>query len=517
MTLTLPERLRVAAPAVDHAVVSVPELQQLARLVTGEPRAALRRLLMLLCEQLAMDIAVVCSVDDDGHRTVRLAVAADGSVLVGTGTRAPVGETWCGHVGGGSPLLVDDATTRPELQALPATSEYGVMSYAGVVLRDERGVVTGTLSAIGHTPHETLNVRDGHVLQGLAEVSSPLVRATSAGVPAPRSAPDLAAVADAVSSAQDVEHLSRPLLDALHDLTGLASSYLTVIHEDEGLQEIRYARNARPGFALPEGLHVPWEDTLCKRALDEGRPCTTDVPRVWGDSAAGAALNIQVYVSVPVALSDGRVWGTLCAADSQRADGADEHLPTMRLFARLIAAQVEQEAAVAAERERAEQARAEADVDPMTRCATRRVVEPWLTAALATLKPGEVVLAVYADVDSFKDVNDELGHAAGDAVLAEVGRRLHVAAQPGDLVARLGGDEFLAAAKLPRPMAEIVADRYRDLLRFTVDWNGQPLDVQVSVGFAVSEGHDAPGLIAAADASMYGAKKRGARTIVSSP
>jgi diguanylate cyclase (GGDEF)-like protein len=206
---------------------------------------------------------------------------------------------------------------------------------------------------------------------------------------------------------------------------------------------------------------------------------------------------------------DGRVWGTLCAADSDRAEGLDGHLPTMRLFARLIAAQVEQEAAVALERGRAEQARADAETDPLTRCSTRRVVEPWLTAALATLKPGEVVLAVCADIDRFKSVNDELGHAAGDAVLAEVGRRMHVAAQPGDLVARLGGDEFLAAAKRPRPMAEIVADRYREMLQIAVEWAGRPLEVGVSVGFAVSDGHDAPGLVAAADALMYGAKNKG--------
>lgn len=46
-------------------------------------------------------------------------------------------------------------------------------------------------------------------------------------------------------------------------------------------------------------------------SVDEGRACTTDVPQVWGDSQAGIDLGIQVYVSVPVALSDGRIWGTL--------------------------------------------------------------------------------------------------------------------------------------------------------------------------------------------------------------
>lgn len=85
------------------------------------------------------------------------------------------------------------------------------------------------------------------MLLGLGEVIAPLVQMLDApAVPAPRRAvADLAGVADAVSGARDVEQLSRPLLDALHDLTGLASAYLTVIHEDEDVQEIRYSRSGR--------------------------------------------------------------------------------------------------------------------------------------------------------------------------------------------------------------------------------------------------------------------------------
>lgn len=510
MTLACPERLRRPVRLSDDArvPVPVPELQQLARLAVGEPRVVLRRLLKLLCELLAMDVGVVCTVEAGGRRTVRMAVRADGTSLAEEGASADLSDTWCARVLDTSPLLVDDVRLRPDLDAMPVSADLGIRSYAGVALRDAHGADIGTLAAFGHDRHQSMNDRDAAVLRGLGDVIAPLLRAASGrDVPAPREAPDLAVIADAVSGARDVETLSRPLLDALHDLTGLASSYLTVIHDDRDVQEIRYSRNTRDDFTLPEGLEVPWRDTLCKRALEEGRPCVTDVPAVWGDSDAAVALGIQVYVSVPVSLSDGRVWGTLCAADSEQAERVDGHLPTMRLFARLIAAQVEQEQAVAAERELAEQARAEADSDPLTRCASRRVVEPWLTAALGAVRPGEAVLVVYADVDAFKPINDALGHPAGDAVLAEVGRLLHGVAQPGDLVARLGGDEFLCAARLPRAMAEVVAQRYRDALRFPVVWEGQPLEVTCSVGYAVSDGHDAAGLVAAADAAMYEVKR----------
>jgi hypothetical protein len=318
--VTLPDHPRLDALEVDRARGSVPELQQLARTVAGEPRAVLRRLLLLVCEQLGMDAAVLCTVEPGGaQRTVRMALQADGTVVPDVeGRTAPLAQTWCGHVVEADLLFVGDVQLRPELQGLAATADHRIRSYAGVALRDGDGRVVGTLAAHGHDRHQSLNARDGEVLRGLGEVVVPLLGAPERAEPARRRTPDLSAIADAVGGARSVEDLSRPLLDALHDLTGLASSYLTVIDEGRDVQEIRYSHNTREGFALPEGLHVPWGDTLCKRALDEGRPCTTDVPDVWGDSDAAADLGIQVYVSVPVSLSDGRVWVT-GAGGSDRA------------------------------------------------------------------------------------------------------------------------------------------------------------------------------------------------------
>ncbi|WP_183096035.1 GGDEF domain-containing protein [Nocardioides stalactiti] len=347
----------------------------------------------------------------------------------------------------------------------------------------------------------------GRPSAALARRLSDIASATGvAAQPVPARQPALATVAKALESSADVEQLTRPLLEALAGMTGLASTYLTVVHEDDEVQEIRYSRNTRAGFALPEGLVVPWADTLCKRALDEGRACTTDVPTVWGDSDAARDLGIQVYVSVPIERSDGSLWGTLCAADST-AEGdvlsaTETHLPTMRLFARLLGAQVEREEALS-------RARAEADTDPLTGCSSRRVVEGWLAVQLASLTAGEVVAVAYADLDSFKQINDRLGHAAGDAVLAEVGRRLRATARPHDLVARVGGDEFLVAARLIPTIAEPFAERIRTALAFSLEREGESIEVRASVGVATSDGTDPAALVARADAAMYD-EKRGA-------
>jgi diguanylate cyclase (GGDEF)-like protein len=486
----------------------VPELQQLARSVVGEPRASLQRLLVLVCEQLGMDAAFVSDVSDGGARTIRVAVRADGGEVPGAeGRSEPVADTWCGEVVRTGPLLVEDTADRPDLAALAATADFRIGSYAGVPLVHD-GRLVGTLCALGHAAHDSLNPRDRDVLLGLGDVVAPLLLSLDVSVPQQRRPADLTGLAEVVSRAGDLESLSRPLLDALHDLTGLASSYLTVIDEERGVQEIRYARNALPGFRIEEGAVIPWQDTVCRRSLEDGVGCAR-VGETWPDAPAGQDLGIDDYVSVPVELSDGKVWGTLCAADPGHRDGLESHLATMRLFARLIAAEVERDAALTRERERAERARVEAETDALTGCSSRRVVEPWLQRQLAALRDGEVVLVVYADADRFKEVNDDHGHGTGDLVLVEAARRLRAAARPHDLVARLGGDEFLVAARLPRHVAGTVAGRLREAATFTVDVRGEPLAVRLSVGHAVSDG-DLPveDLIAAADDAMY-ADKRG--------
>lgn len=514
-----PQAARWAASEVlghPGTVTAGSSLQQLARLLDGEPHLVLRRLLAFACEHLAVDTVVVTVVGADGRHTIRLAVLADGTdAELDPDTTADVVRR--SALAAHGPLLVHDTRrgarggSREDAFAdavAPADGAHPVGAYVGVPLL-AGGTVTGTLGAVAARPHDSLQSRDVDLLTRLGEVVEQLLRQSDVrepDVPVPGddlpagSVPAaLAAVAEAVDRADDLERLSRPLIDALLDLTGLSSAYLTAVDANADVQEILFAGNAREDFTVREGLVVPWKDTLCKRALDDDRPFTNDVPSVWGDSEAARKLGIRTFVSVPVTMPDGRVWGTLCAADPVAADDLAAHVPTMRLFARLIASQVERDAAVA-------QARAEADTDPLTGCSSRRVVKPWLTAQISALPLDEVIALAFIDLDGFKPINDTHGHAAGDAVLAEVGRRLRTAARPHDLVARLGGDEFLVAVRVPRGAEEWVVERVRDAANFSMPWQGAVLDVRCSTGVAVSDEHDADSLVAAADARMYAQK-----------
>ena len=121
----------------------------------------------------------------------------------------------------------------------------------------------------------------------------------------------IARLSDSLVGAHSLEELVRPLLELLEAVTGLESTYMTAIDEVAGLQHILYARNTRR-LQIPEGLSVPWDDTLCKRALDEGRMYTDDVADCWGDSDAARALGIASYASTPIHGKGGHVYGTSC-------------------------------------------------------------------------------------------------------------------------------------------------------------------------------------------------------------
>lgn len=152
----------------------------------------------------------------------------------------------------------------------------------------------------------------------------------------------LAQLAHSVSSAVSLEGLVRPMLDLIQQATGLDSVYLAIFHHADDTQEIVYARNTG-SLTLKEGLRVPWQDTLCRRALSENRSVTPDVPSVWSESSVARYLGIQTYVSVPVRSLDDGLLGTLCGASSERVNVSQASLATLNLCADLIAHQITRE------------------------------------------------------------------------------------------------------------------------------------------------------------------------------
>ncbi|MEU7908627.1 GGDEF domain-containing protein [Actinoplanes sp. NPDC049118] len=150
----------------------------------------------------------------------------------------------------------------------------------------------------------------------------------------------------------------------------------------------------------------------------------------------------------------------------------------------------------------------QASCDPLTGLANRTA----LGARLARIEPAPdaPVAVLYVDLDGFKQVNDEHGHAAGDAVLRIVSDRLSAAVREGDLVARLGGDEFvLLCPGVPTDEAVRLAERIIGDVARPVAYEGHHLCVGASIGIAGSTDDATEGLLRSADAAMYEAKRLG--------
>jgi len=146
--------------------------------------------------------------------------------------------------------------------------------------------------------------------------------------------------------------------------------------------------------------------------------------------------------------------------------------------------------------------------DPLTGLANRALLQQRLHDASATDEP---ILVLALDIDGFKPVNDSYGHAAGDALLVQIARKLESCIRKGDTAARTGGDEFTLI--LPRSGQErgaAVARRILDSIAEPMDVEGTVLRVTASIGIAVGSSRTAPDtLLAQADAAMYAAKLSG--------
>jgi len=152
--------------------------------------------------------------------------------------------------------------------------------------------------------------------------------------------------------------------------------------------------------------------------------------------------------------------------------------------------------------------------DPLTGLPNRRRLEERVETALWDARSGsDTVALLFVDLDDFKAVNDELGHAAGDELLQAVARALRTRLRRGDLLARLGGDEFLVALTgLAPESAAAEARRVADELSATVavpmPAAGREITVGASVGVAVypADGEEFGALLHSADMDMYARK-----------
>jgi diguanylate cyclase (GGDEF)-like protein/PAS domain S-box-containing protein len=212
---------------------------------------------------------------------------------------------------------------------------------------------------------------------------------------------------------------------------------------------------------------------------------------------AGRAADFRWHVR-----QDGsRFWADGVLTPIQSADGTP--VGFMKILRDVTASKLEHE-----------QVQRLASFDILTGVANRISFDTRLAEMLSVAERGHQLLNLFAiDLDRFKEVNDQFGHSAGDALLRQAAQRIKHVVREGDVVARLGGDEF-ALLQLNPPSADAaaaLADKLLEALITPFDIDGHAVQISGSVGIAVypDDANTAHDLRIKADLALYQAKKSG--------
>lgn len=167
--------------------------------------------------------------------------------------------------------------------------------------------------------------------------------------------------------------------------------------------------------------------------------------------------------------------------------------------------------------EKEEQLYRQAHFDPLTGLPNRQLLKDrFIREIMYARRENQYVAILFLDLDRFKNINDSLGHSAGDVLLQQAGQRLRAALRDTDTVARIGGDEFtivLSNVQKPTDAGSVARDLIKNMSEpFVI--NGKTNFVGASIGIAVypTDGDDCDELMKKADTAMYRAKEMGRNT-----
>jgi diguanylate cyclase (GGDEF)-like protein len=233
-------------------------------------------------------------------------------------------------------------------------------------------------------------------------------------------------------------------------------------------------------------------------------------PRFSDNPAVRPEGGIRFYAGVPLVNPEGAALGTLCVADETPREMSAAQRLIMQRLAETVVTTMELRRAM-------NRVRDLALADPLTGIGNRAALIDALERAIARKRrDGEEFALLYLDLDGFKAVNDQFGHAAGDRVLCEVASVLTTNVRREDFAARMGGDEF--AMILGRNNGEVVpaGERVRDAIERGASQLGFQIGASVgAVSFRTAPA-SADAALAEADLLMYTAKRLGKNRVLHS-
>jgi diguanylate cyclase (GGDEF)-like protein len=192
---------------------------------------------------------------------------------------------------------------------------------------------------------------------------------------------------------------------------------------------------------------APLSHCFCRDVVLSGEPLrvpdSREPPWLEGNRAVDE-LGIIAYLGVPLADPGGQLLGSLCAIDSQPRDWTAADEAALCDLAELVTDELRRRAVTGENEVLAQQLREQTCRDSLTGMHNRRFWDEHAPRELARcLREGRAITAVCIDLDGFKALNDERGHAAGDDILVALGARWRPLVRAPDVLVRWGGDEFV--------------------------------------------------------------------------
>lgn len=274
-------------------------------------------------------------------------------------------------------------------------------------------------------------------------------------------------------------------------LPGLSIFQLAEVTQPPGIDSMAQLRAVS---SVPMRLRLRFRDAPCTDLRGVLAPLQT----------GGAILNLGFGISILDAVRD----YDLTSSDFAATD------PTVEMLFLVEA----KSAAMEASRKLTRQlqvakisAEEQAFTDTLTGLKNRRALDHILSRMIAT---GQAFSLMHLDLDYFKQVNDTLGHAAGDHVLEEVARIMIEETREQDVIARVGGDEFVLVfhGLCKRRRIEDIATRLIARLERPIQWKGQSCRISGSLGTTISTDYanpDVTRMLSDADSALYAAKRAG--------
>ncbi|MGC9668533.1 diguanylate cyclase domain-containing protein [Planosporangium sp. 12N6] len=338
----------------------------------------------------------------------------------------------------------------------------------------------------------------------LAAVTLDALTAVEAAAERERTAESLLGLARALTHARNPADVARVTTEAAHAVLHADQAAMLLMDAAGGLHVAGHVGWRSEFHDTIEGLALEAEQSPGLFEMRRGHPDATTIydhtstdPLIRRILAGGG---MDVLAVVGIALPD-RLYGLLVAGFIGPHGAA-----RAQRFAARMPGVANQAATVLRTCELLDQTWRLAHLDALTGLPNRRAFMAELAAAV---RAGSGAL-LFIDLDGFKGINDSLGHAAGDDLLAAVAGRLQGCSRSGDLVARLGGDEFVVLARPVdgEPEMRRIAQRIREAFTEPVAVSGGTVRVRLSVdGTRYTAGESAEDVLNRADSAMYRVKR----------